>query len=368
MGAYVASLAPGPEVPSEEAVDPTKGDAGPGWRAVPRQLRDVPQLRRCRRRPDPRQVRAAHRRRHRAGTSTRPWSPGRRACRSSTTPTSRPRASATSSPSSTPSTRQESPGGMTLGSLGPVSEGLFAWVFGLGSSSPPPSGSAPSPPSPHPSTPAHRRQIGIPMNEQDTTHLRQRGGPDRSRHRRAPRPGAHRRGRRHPRALHQPRAARSRPPGGRPRRGRRAPRREAGRDAVRHLDRRHAALHRPVLRSSTSRTTIFVPGIGVTSASNLALGVTLALALLGHRLRRGPLGQDADARRGDRRGAAPAAGHGRVPRPRRRRDEGRRRQLAADPAPDSSSTPSAAPSASSRCRSCSRWPGASARCPRRACR
>jgi ubiquinol-cytochrome c reductase cytochrome c subunit len=26
----------------------------------------------------------------------------------------------------------ESPGGMTLGSLGPVSEGLFAWVFGLG--------------------------------------------------------------------------------------------------------------------------------------------------------------------------------------------------------------------------------------------
>ena len=27
---------------------------------------------------------------------------------------------------------QESPGGMTLGSLGPVSEGLFAWVFGLG--------------------------------------------------------------------------------------------------------------------------------------------------------------------------------------------------------------------------------------------
>ena len=27
---------------------------------------------------------------------------------------------------------QESPGGMTLGSLGPVTEGLFAWVFGLG--------------------------------------------------------------------------------------------------------------------------------------------------------------------------------------------------------------------------------------------
>ena len=27
---------------------------------------------------------------------------------------------------------QENPGGMALGSMGPVSEGLFAWVFGLG--------------------------------------------------------------------------------------------------------------------------------------------------------------------------------------------------------------------------------------------
>ena len=32
----------------------------------------------------------------------------------------------------TPSRSAENPGGMTLGSLGPVSEGLFAWVFGLG--------------------------------------------------------------------------------------------------------------------------------------------------------------------------------------------------------------------------------------------
>ncbi len=30
LGAYVASLAPGPEVPSEEAVDPTKGDPAKG--------------------------------------------------------------------------------------------------------------------------------------------------------------------------------------------------------------------------------------------------------------------------------------------------------------------------------------------------
>jgi ubiquinol-cytochrome c reductase cytochrome c subunit len=26
----------------------------------------------------------------------------------------------------------ESPGGLSLGGLGPVSEGLFAWIFGLG--------------------------------------------------------------------------------------------------------------------------------------------------------------------------------------------------------------------------------------------
>ena len=28
--------------------------------------------------------------------------------------------------------KQENPGGMALGSLGPVTEGLFAWVFALG--------------------------------------------------------------------------------------------------------------------------------------------------------------------------------------------------------------------------------------------
>ena len=38
----------------------------------------------------------------------------------------------TSSPSSTTIDEQANPGGMALGSLGPVSEGLFAWVFGLG--------------------------------------------------------------------------------------------------------------------------------------------------------------------------------------------------------------------------------------------
>ena len=29
--------------------------------------------------------------------------------------------------------QNESPGGLSLGSLGPVSEGLFIWIFGIGS-------------------------------------------------------------------------------------------------------------------------------------------------------------------------------------------------------------------------------------------
>lgn len=30
------------------------------------------------------------------------------------------------------SAQAENPGGLKLGGLGPVSEGLFAWIFGLG--------------------------------------------------------------------------------------------------------------------------------------------------------------------------------------------------------------------------------------------
>jgi ubiquinol-cytochrome c reductase cytochrome c subunit len=30
------------------------------------------------------------------------------------------------------SAQSENPGGLKLGGLGPVSEGLFAWIFGLG--------------------------------------------------------------------------------------------------------------------------------------------------------------------------------------------------------------------------------------------
>ena len=103
-----------------------------GRRALPHQLRHVPQLRRLRRRPDPRQVRAEPAQRDAARTSTRRWSPARSRCRCSATPTSRPRTSGTSSPTCTTSTRTTNPGGLTLGNLGPVSEGLFAWIFGIG--------------------------------------------------------------------------------------------------------------------------------------------------------------------------------------------------------------------------------------------
>ena len=129
--AYIASLAPGPAVPSDEAVDPTKGDPASGRRAVPRQLRDVPQLRRRRRRPDPRQVRPGHRRRHeQAHLRGHGHRPAEHA--------------GVQRPNLTPESKrdiiaflntideQENPGGMALGSLGPVTEGLFAWVFGLG--------------------------------------------------------------------------------------------------------------------------------------------------------------------------------------------------------------------------------------------
>ena len=63
---------PGPGGPLRRGRRPHQGRPGQGWRAVPRQLRDVPQLRRCRWRPDPRQVRAGDRRRSRTSTSTRP--------------------------------------------------------------------------------------------------------------------------------------------------------------------------------------------------------------------------------------------------------------------------------------------------------
>ena len=131
LGAYVASLAPGPEVPSEEAVDPTKGDPARGG--------------------DLFRVNCAmcHNFAGAGGALTRgKYAPAISDVTSKhiyeamvTGPQSMPVFGDTNlTPESkrdviaflTTIEEQEQPGGMALGSLGPVSEGLFAWVFGLG--------------------------------------------------------------------------------------------------------------------------------------------------------------------------------------------------------------------------------------------
>jgi ubiquinol-cytochrome c reductase cytochrome c subunit len=131
IGAYVASLAPGPEVPSEEAVDPTKGDPARGGELF--------------------RVNCAmcHNFAGAGGALTRgKYAPaldgvtGKHIYEAMVTgPQSMP---VFNDSNLTPESKrdiiaflttideQESPGGMTLGSLGPVTEGLFAWVFGLG--------------------------------------------------------------------------------------------------------------------------------------------------------------------------------------------------------------------------------------------
>ena len=131
MAAYIASLAPGPGVPSEEAVDPTKGDAGRGGELF--------------------RVNCAmcHNAAGAGGALTRgKYAPaigdvsGRHIYQAMVTgPQSMP---VFNDANLTPESKrdiiafldtinqQEKPGGMALGSLGPVTEGLFAWVFGLG--------------------------------------------------------------------------------------------------------------------------------------------------------------------------------------------------------------------------------------------
>jgi ubiquinol-cytochrome c reductase cytochrome c subunit len=131
MAAYIASLAPGPGVPSEEAVDPTKGDAARGG--------------------DLFRVNCAmcHNAAGAGGALTRgKYAPaigdvsGRHIYQAMVTgPQSMP---VFNDANLTPESKrdiiafldtinqQEKPGGMALGSLGPVTEGLFAWVFGLG--------------------------------------------------------------------------------------------------------------------------------------------------------------------------------------------------------------------------------------------
>jgi len=131
LSAYVASLAPGPEVPSDEAVDPTKGDPAKGGELF--------------------RVNCAmcHNFAGAGGALTR----GKYAPAIGEITNKHIYEALTTGPQSmpvfndanlTPENKrdviaflntideQENPGGMALGSMGPVSEGLFAWVFGLG--------------------------------------------------------------------------------------------------------------------------------------------------------------------------------------------------------------------------------------------
>jgi ubiquinol-cytochrome c reductase cytochrome c subunit len=131
LAAYVASLAPGPEVPSEEAVDPSQGDPARGGELF--------------------RVNCAmcHNFAGAGGALTRgKYAPalegvtGKHVYEAMVTgPQNMP---VFNDANITPESKrdiiaflstieqQENSGGMTLGSLGPVSEGLFAWVFGLG--------------------------------------------------------------------------------------------------------------------------------------------------------------------------------------------------------------------------------------------
>jgi ubiquinol-cytochrome c reductase cytochrome c subunit len=131
IAAYVASLAPGPAVPSEEAVDPTKGDVAKGGELF--------------------RVNCAmcHNFAGSGGALTRgKYAPSLMGVTPThmfeameTGPASMPVFNNdTMTPESkrdiiaflTTLDKHEAPGGMSLGALGPVTEGMFAWIFGLG--------------------------------------------------------------------------------------------------------------------------------------------------------------------------------------------------------------------------------------------
>lgn len=131
VAAYIASLAPGPTVPSEEMVDPTKGDPAKGSQLF------VVNCAMC------------HNSSGAGGALTRGKyapslggvSPTHIFEAMETGPASMPVFNNdTMSPESkrdiiaflTTLDEHEAPGGLQLGSLGPVSEGMFAWIFGLG--------------------------------------------------------------------------------------------------------------------------------------------------------------------------------------------------------------------------------------------
>ena len=131
LGAYIASLAPGPEVPSDEAVDPLKGDPARGGELF--------------------RVNCAmcHNFAGSGGALTRgKFAPSLRNVEGKhiyeamlTGPQSMP---VFNDSNLTPQDKNDiisylhsvdkadNPGGLSLGNLGPVSEGMFVWIFGLG--------------------------------------------------------------------------------------------------------------------------------------------------------------------------------------------------------------------------------------------
>ena len=132
VSAYIQANGGGVEMP-EERGEALRGD-GPGARrrAVPAQLRVVPQLHRPGRRAVVRQGGAGAGRRRRGGRCTRPCCPARRTCRGSPTR------------QLTPEEKKDiiayvksvtdgnnNPGGSPIGGLGPQSEGFIAFVVGI---------------------------------------------------------------------------------------------------------------------------------------------------------------------------------------------------------------------------------------------
>ncbi len=131
IGDYIASLAPGPGVPTDEMVDPTKGDAAQGGNIF--------------------RVNCAmcHNFAGSGGALTRGKyapsldgvAPRHMYEAMETGPQNMPVFSDRNLSAEdkrdviaflTTIQEEPSPGGMTLGSLGPVTEGMFAWIFGLG--------------------------------------------------------------------------------------------------------------------------------------------------------------------------------------------------------------------------------------------
>ena len=124
---------PRPGGPGEEPVRRQRAKRrSQGRRVLPHQLHRVPQLRRQRRRAAQRPVRAEPARGLGASTSSRRCSPARSRCRCSPTASSPPQDKRDIIAYLKKNEATPSYGGFTLGSLGPVSEGVFAWLVGIG--------------------------------------------------------------------------------------------------------------------------------------------------------------------------------------------------------------------------------------------